>query len=112
MSLFDANWAIQTQKILPPVLRDADFVEQDGDFAPGDPSNLYIQYILVSSPGHWKQFPLVGIGIFNYLQGTQSQQVLQRNIRQQLEADVYKRPLIDVTNFPTIIINKVVLTVG
>ena len=112
MSLFDTNWSIQVAKILPPVLRDADFIMLNGDFAPIDPSNLYIERILVSSPGHWKQFPLVGVGIFNYLQGTQSSQVLQRNISQQLESDVFQKPLVDVSNFPTIVIDQSVITLG
>lgn len=111
MSLFSTTWSLQVQKMLPPVLRDADFVATlDGDFGTVEPSNLYIQFILVSSPGHWKQFPLVGVTIWKYLQSTISKQVLQRNIKLQLEADVFNKPLVDVTNFPIIIINKVVLT--
>lgn len=112
MSLFDTTWSLQVEKMLPPVLRDADFVLLVDDFAPVEPSNLYIWFILVSSPGHWKEWPLVGVGIWKYLQGTQSRQVLQRNIKVQLEADVFNKPLVDITNFPTIVINKVVLTVG
>lgn len=112
MSLFDTNWSLQVKKIVPPILRDADFIEQNNDFMPIDPSNLYIERILASYPGHWKQFPLVGVGIWNYLQGTQSRQVIQRAIRVQLESDVYKKPSINVDNFPTIIINSVSLTVG
>ena len=111
MSLFNTTWSLQVPKMLPPVLRDADFVATvGGDFASVDPSNLYIQFILVSSPGHWKQFPLIGVGIWKYLQSTISKQVLQRNIRLQLESDVFVKPLVDVSNFPTIVINKVVLT--
>jgi len=111
MSLFNTTWSLQVPKMLPPVLRDADFVPTaGGDFASVDPSNLYIQFILISSPGHWKQFPLIGVGIWKYLQSTISKQVLQRNIRLQLESDVFVKPLVDVSNFPTIVINKVVLT--
>jgi hypothetical protein len=80
------------------------------DFKPGEADNLYIQFILVSSPGHWKEFPLVGVGLHNYLQGTLQPQVIQRAIREQLERDIFQRPLIDVSGFPTIIINKVSLT--
>lgn len=112
MSLFDTNWTLQVEKLLPPVLRDGDFVMQNNDFKMGEADNNYIHYILVSSPGHWKEFPIIGIGIFQYLQGTQSKQVLQRNIRQQLELDIFKRPLVDVSKFPIIIINKVVVTMS
>jgi hypothetical protein len=110
MSLFDATWSLQVEKLLPPVLRDADFVLNVDDFKPGEADNIYIQFILVSSPGHWKEYPLVGIGIFKYLQGTQSKQVLLTAIREQLEADIFRVPLINVSDFPTVIINKVSVT--
>lgn len=110
MSLFDATWSLQVEKLLPPVLRDADFVLLVDDFKPGEADNLYIQFILVSSPGHWKEFPLIGVGLFNYLQGTQSRQVLQRAIREQLESDIFKRPLISILDNQTIVVNKVSLT--
>jgi len=110
MSLFDATWSLQCEKLLPPVLRDANFILEVDDFKPGEADNLYIQFILISSPGHWKEFPLIGVSLWKYLQGTQSPQVLQRAIREQLESDIFQRPLIIVTDFPTIIINKVSLT--
>lgn len=111
MSLFDATWSLQVEKILPPCLRDADFIELNGDFKPGDPQNDWIRSILLSSPGHWKEFPLIGVGIWNYLQGTQSGQVLQRNIREQIQSDVFKKPWIDVTKFPIVQINSVIFEV-
>jgi len=107
MGLFDVTWATQAEKLLPPVLRDRDFSEVDDDFKSGDPENNYIEYALISSPGHWKEFPTVGVGIYNYLQGTQSPQVLQRNIQVALKAVGFTKPFIDVRRFPTIIINKV-----
>jgi hypothetical protein len=107
MSLFDTTWSLQVEKLLPPVLRDRDFEVQDMDFKTGDALNNYIEYILISSPGHWKEFPMVGVGIYNYLQGTQSPQVLARAIRLHLEADIFERPLVDVSKFPTISVNAV-----
>jgi hypothetical protein len=107
MSLFDADWTIQTENLLPPCLRDVNLIELNGDFSPGDPQNDYINYILVSFPGHWKEFPLIGVGIINYLQGTQSAQVLQRAIRLQLTSDVFPKPYINVSKFPIVSINSV-----
>lgn len=111
MSLFDTTWTIQVEKILPPVLRDTDFSEEADDFKSGDPENSYIEYIVLSAPGHWKEFPVVGVGIYNYLQGTQSPQVLQRAIQVQLKNDVFKKPMIDVRDFPRIHINNVTIEV-
>lgn len=110
MSLYDTTWSLQVEKLLPPCLRDADFSVKDDDFKSGDPENNYIRSILLSSPGHWKEFPLMGVGIFNYLQGTQSQQVLVRAIRLQMESDIFKKPYIDVRSFPVIIINNVTVS--
>lgn len=109
MALFNVTWSLQVEKLLPPVLRDCDFSVDDMDFKSGDPENNYIEYIVLSAPGHWKEFPLLGVGIYNYLQGTQSPQVLQRNILVQLKSDsnIFKKPLVDVRDFPTIVINSV-----
>lgn len=112
MSLFDADWSIQTLNLLPPCLRDADLVELNGDFKGGTADNDIIRSIILSSPGHWKEFPLIGVSIFNYLQGTQSAQVLQRAFRLQLTQDIFTNPFIDVTKFPTISVNGVIFELG
>lgn len=111
MSLFDTTWSIQVEKLLPPVLRGKTFEAVNNDFKAGEADNNYIGYIILSSPGHWKEFPIVGVGIYNYLQGTQSPQVLQRAIMVQLKNDIFKRPTIDVRKFPTIIVNNVIVEV-
>jgi hypothetical protein len=111
MGMFSTTWSLQVEKILPPVLRDRDFqVNADDDFLTGDADNNYIEYILVSAPGHWKEFPVVGVAIWQYLQGTQSPQVLQRAIRVQLEADIFSKPQVDMRKFASeglIYINRV-----
>lgn len=109
MSLFDADWSIQAEKLLPPVVRTADFILDVDDFKGGDSENQHIHYLIVSSPGHWKEFPPVGVGIWKYLQSTASPQEIQRAIRVQLTSDVFPRPLIDVRSFPVIIVNSIVV---
>lgn len=111
MSLFNADWEIQVEKILPPVLRDADLIELNDDFKTGDPENQCIYYLIASSPGHWKEFPTIGVGIWNFLQGTQGVQEIQRAIRVQLQNDIFRRPLVDARDFPTIIVNSVVVKI-
>jgi len=112
MSLFDTTWSIQVEKILPPVLRDRTFSEKNDDFLTGDGENNYIEYILVSYPGHWKEQPVVGVGIWSYLLGTQSPQVLARAIDVGLRADIFIRPQIDIKDFPVIRINNVTITIN
>lgn len=100
------------EKILPPCLRDGDFeATTNGDFATESPENNYIRSIAFSSPGHWKEFPLIGIGIYKYLQSNESKQVVQAVIREQLESDIFKKPMIDLSNYPPEInINKVTVS--
>lgn len=107
MALFDVTWSLQAEKIMPPVLRDRGFEAVAGDFATGDIDNNYIEYILLSSPGHWKEFPVVGVALYKYLNGTKSPQVISRAIRMQLENDIFVNPAIDVRDFPIIRINNV-----
>jgi hypothetical protein len=111
MGLFDITWSLQVEKLLPPVVRDMEFVAINDDFKTGTADNNYAEYIIASSPGHWKEFPTIGVGIYNYIQGTQSPQVLQRNIASGLRADsnIFTNPSVDVRNFPTIIVNKVIV---
>ena len=106
MGLFDVTWSLQVERILPPVLRERSFRVENDDFMTGEAENNYIEYILLSSPGHWKEYPLVGVGIWKYLNGTQSPQVLQRDIQEQLRADIFTKPYVDVRRWPTLIINK------
>lgn len=109
MGLFDTTWSLQVEKILPPVMRDVDFFAESNDLKTGEADNNYIESIIVSFPGHWKEFPAVGVGVFRYLQGTTSPQVLQRNISLQLQGDVFTNPLVDIRRFPTIVVNRVTL---
>lgn len=85
--------------------------EKDGDFLTGDCSNNYIYYITSAHLGHWKQFPLVGIGINSYLNSSTNRQLLERDIIAQLTSDIFTNPSVDLTNWPDEVkINSVVIT--
>lgn len=109
MSLFSADWDIQVQKMLPPIVRAADFVEVADDFKVGDNENQVIDYLIESSPGHWKEFPTIGVAIWKYLQSVTDPQTIQRAIRVQLQNDIFPRPLVDARGFPVIIVNAIVI---
>jgi hypothetical protein len=49
----------------------------------------HIKDILTANVGWYKQFPLVGVGIQNYLNSSGMQQQLEREIKIQLTADGY-----------------------
>lgn len=107
MSLFDANWAIQVEKLLPPVVREADFILDGDDFKVGDSENQVIHFLIESEPGSWKEFPPVGVGIWRFLQGQQGPQELQRAIKVQMKADVFPDPYVNARGFPLVLVNAV-----
>lgn len=112
MISFTVTWSLQVEKLLPPILRERTFTTDSTgkDFKLDEPQNDYIEYILLSSPGHWKEFVSVGVQVWDFLQSNESQQVIRRRIQLQLENDVIKKPVIDLTEFPTIKINSVILS--
>ena len=84
------------------------FIEKNGDFVLNDGANELIKYIVVSHQGHFKEFPLLGVGISSFLQGNESRAKIDKLIRQQLTNDVFPDPEIDMTAFPDkIVIDRV-----
>jgi hypothetical protein len=88
---------------------DGELVASSYDFKTGDAVNNYLRYILDAFPGNYKEFPVLGVGIDQYLNSNINPQQLERAIRVQLENDVFKKPLIDLKNWPTLIVNKTVV---
>lgn len=107
MSLYsNLTWSLQAELLLPPVLRDLGFFEENDDFKFDDTENAAISYIVLSAPGHWKEFPALGVGIFKYLHSTSTPAEIERAIRIQLNSDIFKNAFVDAKNFPEIIVNK------
>ena len=61
----------------------------NGDFNVGDSDTQHIQDIVFENIGAYKQYPLVGVGIINYLNSSGAQLLLSREIQIQLELDGY-----------------------
>lgn len=62
----------------------------NGDFNIGFSDEQHIKHLVVSSPGHFKNAPLLGVQIKDYINSSMTpatQQKLEREIRMQLEAD-------------------------
>lgn len=82
-----------------------------GDFVTGDARNNYISYIVQSAPGHYKQFPLCGVGIYKFINSTASVVKIENAIKDQLKNDGFRNIKIDTSNFPIIQINDLTLNV-
>lgn len=66
-----------------------DLIFKDGDFYIDSSDQQHVQFIMKARYGQFRQFPLVGVGIETYQNGSINTQALKREIRTQLEADNY-----------------------
>ena len=93
------------------ILLNSDEALQDdgnGDFKVGDASNQMMYYIIKSGTGNWKEFPLVGVGIDQYVNSNVSRYRIEQVIKSQLRTDVFHRASVNAENFPpTIDVNKI-----
>lgn len=60
-----------------------------GDFKISMSDDQHIQDIIDSFPGHYKEFPSLGVGIEQYLNSSGTEQKINREIKLQLHADGY-----------------------
>lgn len=86
--------------------------DENGDFLIGDTSNNTILYLIASNPGDWKQYPLVGVGIYNFLQAVISPAQIEQSILKQLTADIFPNPTVNAKAFPTIIVNGIQIKIA
>jgi len=70
---------------------------QNGDFVVGLSDFQHIQDIIYSFAGEWKQFPLVGVGIQQYLKSQNASDAVN-SIKQQLQSDGYSLSTAKVEN--------------
>jgi hypothetical protein len=67
-----------------------DLIIENGDFKVSDSDMQHIELICLTDVGHWKQFPLLGVGIMKYIASSGQQDALKRAINIQLASDGYK----------------------
>lgn len=68
---------------------DLDLVIENGDFKISDSDQNHVILIIKSYFGAFKQYPLIGVGIDNYIASVGMEQIIKRNITVQLESDSY-----------------------
>jgi len=67
---------------------DGDLLIQNGDFVVGASDVQHVEDIINSFVGEWKQYPILGAGLLQYLNSENAQQA-STNIKQQLQSDGY-----------------------
>jgi len=78
------------------ILEDYDLVIENGDFKVSSSDNQHIELICITDLGHWKEYPLVGVGIQKYIASSGQTESLKRTINVQLSADGYNVSQVEV----------------
>lgn len=75
--------------IFKDIITDTDFDLSivNGDISILESDSQHIDHIITADKGHFRQFPLVGVGIVNFLNASSSEQEIRQVIKLQLEAD-------------------------
>ena len=68
-----------------------------GDLKVIESDQQHVEHILTAKPGHFYQFPTLGVGVNDNKLGNISQQVLKQQIRTNLEADNYRVNKVEIT---------------
>lgn len=66
--------------------QDFDLLIQNGDLAIGPSSEQHQQLLLLSNKGDWRQFPMVGVGVREYLKD-EDENSMVGEIKEQFEMD-------------------------
>ncbi len=90
---------------------DGTIKEKDGDFDFGVADQFLMEDILLASPGHYKEFPVLGANVERYVNARVNVQTISRNIITALRVDIFKNPTVDLSRFPIMVINDVELEV-
>lgn len=84
-----------------------DLTFKNGDFNVDDTDQQNIELILLSHKGSFKEFPILGVGITDYLKSPEiiTRLRLENEISNQLEYDNFKIKEVDVNNLENIVID-------
>lgn len=66
--------------------QDFDLLIQNGDLVIGPSSEQHQQLLLLSNKGDWRQFPMVGVGVREYLKD-ENENSMVGEIKEQFEMD-------------------------
>lgn len=84
--------------------KNMDLSIKNGDFAIGDTDQQNIELLLLSHKGSFKEYPILGVGITDYLKSPEiiSRLRLENEINNQLEYDNFQVKDLDVNNLENI----------
>ena len=68
---------------------DGDISFFNGDFKVKESDSQHVEHIMISDRGQFRQFPLIGVGIYRLFSGSPNVQFVRQQIKLQLESDGY-----------------------
>lgn len=74
-----------------------DVVFANGDFLVGSSDQQHVKHILKADKGHYRQWPLLGVGMLDYVNGAVEPEVIRQTIRTNLRNDNYNVRQVIVT---------------
>ena len=78
------------------ILINDDISFKDGDLVVDESDAQHIEHILTAKPGHFYQFPTLGVGFLDQIKASVDKPALKQSIKQNLEADNYRINKIEV----------------
>lgn len=66
-----------------------DLLFANGDLVIADSDTQHVQDTITAFKGWWKQYPADGVGLYRFLNGSASPQLLSQDIKIQLQLDGY-----------------------
>ena len=82
--------------LVKDILINDDIAFKNGDLVVGESDAQHIEHILTAKPGHFYQFPTLGVGIVDEIKASVNKQALRQRIKQNLEADNYRINKIEI----------------
>jgi hypothetical protein len=78
---------------------DGDLIFLNGDIKIDESDTQHVEHILIADKGQFRQFPLIGVGIARYYNGSINKQELKQSVKLQLESDGYnvRQIVVDTT---------------
>lgn len=74
-----------------------DVIIDNGDFELTFSDQIHIEHIIRSNKGYWLETPLLGVGIIDELNSSNSRQRLKQDIRRQLVLDNFNVKEVSIT---------------
>ena len=87
MQGYQAQEQVRYHNIMDDLIIQDDIEIKNGDLVVADSNAQNVEFIITAKPGQFYQFPTLGVGIVDELNGSISKQALRLKIKNNLEAD-------------------------